>query len=65
MIFQDLFSVEHLFETKIFCNFINVFIVTFDQFNPFLLNESINFFQKSNRTDPNLLNDIVYYRFKS
>ncbi len=34
---------QHLFETEIFCNITNVFIVTFDQFNAFLLNKSINF----------------------
>ncbi len=31
---------------EIFCNIINVFILTFDQFNVSLLNKSINFFKK-------------------
>ncbi|XDV39993.1 hypothetical protein PO909_009159 [Leuciscus waleckii] len=30
---------------QIFCNIINVFILTFDQFNASLLNKSISFFQ--------------------
>jgi len=34
---------EHLFEKEIFCNIINVCIVTFDQLNASLLNYS-NFF---------------------
>ncbi len=29
---------------EIFCNIINVFIDTFDQFNGFILNNSIHFF---------------------
>jgi len=28
---------QHLFETDIFCNIINVFTITFDQFNESLL----------------------------
>ncbi len=31
---------------EIFCNIINVFTVTFDQFNASLLNKMIDFFQK-------------------
>ncbi len=37
---------QHLFETEIFCNIINVFTVTFDQFNASLMNKSINLFFK-------------------
>jgi len=37
---------------------INVFTVTFDQFNAYLLNKNINFFQ-INLTDPKLLNGCV------
>jgi len=33
-------KIQHLFETEIFCNIINV---SLDQFNTFLLNTSINF----------------------
>ncbi len=32
---------QHLFEIEIFCGIINVFIVTFEQFNAFLLSKSI------------------------
>ncbi len=32
-----------LFENEVFCNIINVFTVTFDQFNASLLNKHINF----------------------
>jgi len=35
---------QHLLEIEIFCNIINVFTVTFDQFNVSLMNKSINFF---------------------
>ncbi len=31
---------------EILCNIINVFIDTFDQFNGFILNKSINLFKK-------------------
>ncbi len=31
---------------EIFCNIINVFIVTFDEFNGFLLNKSIHLLKK-------------------
>ncbi len=37
---------QHLFEVEILSNIINVFAVTFDQINAFLLNKSINFFKK-------------------
>ncbi len=55
-------SKEHLFE--IFCNVINVFIVIFDQFNVFLLNNSINLLKTSKQTNkqtywPKLLNGSV------
>ncbi len=36
----------HLFEIQMFCNIINVFKVTFENFNVSLLNKSINFFKK-------------------
>ncbi len=35
---------QHLFGLEIFCNIINVFTATFDQFNASLLNKSIHFF---------------------
>ncbi len=31
---------QHLFEIEIFCNVINVFTITFDQFNASLLNKT-------------------------
>ncbi len=34
---------QHLFETEIFCNIIDVFTVTFDQHNASLLNKNIIF----------------------
>ncbi len=40
---------QHLFEIGIFCTIINVFTVTFDEFNASLLIESINFFQKEKK----------------
>ncbi len=57
------FKEQHLFETEIFCNIINVFIINFDQFKAFLLNKSINFYnflKKKNYTDSKLLNGILY-----
>ncbi len=36
---------QHLFQIEIFCDIINVFTVTFDQFNASLMNNSINFVQ--------------------
>ncbi len=39
-------SKEHLFEIESFCNIINIFTVTFDQFNASLMNKSINFLEK-------------------
>ncbi len=47
---------QHLSEIEIFCNIINVFIFTFDQFKPSLLNKSNNF----QNTESKLLNGIVY-----
>ncbi len=35
---------QHLSEIGIFCNIINVFIITFDQFKASLINKSINFY---------------------
>ncbi len=53
---------QHLCEIEIFCNIINVFIITFDQFKASLLNKSINFynFLPKNYTDSKLLNSIVH-----
>ncbi len=48
---------QHLFEIEIFWNIINVFTVTFDQFNASLMIKSINFFQQKKR-EKNLLNSI-------
>ncbi len=52
---------------EIFCDIINVFIITFDQFKASLLNKSINFYHfftppppKKNDTDSKLLNGVVY-----
>ncbi len=42
------------------CNIINIFTVTFDQFNAFLLNKSI---RKKNLTKPKLLNGIYLLVF--
>ncbi len=39
---------QYLFEIYIFCDIINVFTVTFDQFNASLLNKNINFLKKWN-----------------
>jgi len=58
--FQDSFDKvkkQHLFETKICCDIINVFIVTFNKFNAPLLDKSINLFIKIKKnTDPKVLN---------
>jgi len=35
---------QRLFETEVFCNIINVFTATFDQFNASLLNKNVVFF---------------------
>ncbi len=48
-------SKQHLFETEVFCNIINVFTVTFDQFIGSLLKRNINLI-----TDPKLLNNSVH-----
>ncbi len=41
---------QHLFEMYLnFCNIINVFTVTFDQYKSSLVNKSINFFKKCNK----------------
>ncbi len=36
----------YFFKIEIFWNIVNVFTVTFDQFNASLMNKSINFFEK-------------------
>ncbi len=48
-----------LFEIEIFCNIINVFTATFDQFNASLQKKSINFLQK-NLADLKLLKSSVF-----
>ncbi len=54
-------SKHHLF-VKIFCkHIINAFMVTFDQFNAPLLNQSISFLKK-NITNPKLLSSSVYIK---
>ncbi len=45
----DEYKQKLLFEVDIFCNILNVFTVTFDQFNASLLNKSLHFFQKQNK----------------
>ncbi len=40
---------------EIFCNIMNVFTVTLDQFNASLLNKSINFLKKKKKSDTRLL----------
>ncbi len=40
---------KSLFEIEIFCNIINVFTLTFNQFSAFLLYKSINFFKKKKK----------------
>ncbi len=53
-------------EIEIFCNIMNVFIITYDQFKASLLNKSINFYnlpplqKKTICTDSKLLNGLVY-----
>ncbi len=44
---------------KIFCNFTNIFTVTFDQFNTSLRSKRINFLQNIHFTDTKLLNSSV------
>ncbi len=46
--FHESSKEQHLFEIEIFSNIINVFAVTFDQFNASLMNKSINFFRTPN-----------------
>ncbi len=41
---------QHLFEVEIFCDIINVFPVTFNQFNACLMNKSIHLFSKGDLT---------------
>ncbi len=55
--FQDSLNCIYL-KKYIFCNVINIFTVTVDQFNAYLLNKSINLFEK-NLTFPRLLNGSV------
>ncbi len=54
---------QSLFEIEIICNNINVFTVTFDQFNASLLNKSNNIFKKQHLTDPKLLYDAYISSF--
>ncbi len=46
MLFCLILLLKHLFEIEIFYKIINVFTVTFDQFNASLLNKSINFLKR-------------------
>ncbi len=49
-----------------FCNIINVFTDTFDQFNASLLNKSKNFLKKKRFTDPkHLIGSVYLYLFKT
>ncbi len=41
MIKKHISKVQHLFEIESFCNIINVFIASFDQFNASLLNKKV------------------------
>ncbi len=55
---------RNLYEVEMVSNSINVFTVTFDQFNASLLNKSINLFpKKKSLTNPKLLNSICYKIF--
>ncbi len=45
----------------ILCNIINVFTVTFNQFNASLLNKSINFFKKNLSTLTKAINNYLSY----
>ncbi len=56
---------QHLFEIEIFCNIINVFTATFDQFNASLLNKSNNFLKKNFLLTQNFLSVIYFYFFKT
>ncbi len=55
LVMQNFFSQSSLnrkfkrtaFKIEIFCNIINVFTVTFDQFDASLLNKTINFSKKN------------------
>ncbi len=52
---------QHLFEKEICCNIMNVFSVTFDQFNAYLLNNySFEYELKQEIKSPNLLNGCVW-----
>ncbi len=57
---------QNLSEIEIFCNIINVFIITFDQFKASLLNKSINsynfFFKKKKKLY--WLQDFEWYLFQ-
>ncbi len=56
---------QHLSEIEIFCNIINVFIITFDQFEASLLNKSINFytlFSKYNAFEGYNVTNAFYFR---
>ncbi len=52
---EEISKEQHLFEIEILCNILNVFTVTFDQFNTSLLNKTIHFLKKNKIIDPKLL----------
>ncbi len=43
---------QHFYEIEIFCDFVNIFTVTFDQFNVSMLNKSIKVFFKKRKKCP-------------
>jgi len=47
LFYQD----QKIYLKTLFCNILNVYTVTFDQFSPFLLSKSIAFFKKGKKED--------------
>ncbi len=63
-IFQHSLMKRRFKEIEIFCNIINVFTITFDQFNAGLQNKRNTFFQKNkNLLDPKMRN-LKYILYK-
>ncbi len=58
---EQSYKQQPLFEIGIICNIINVFTVTFDQFNVCLLKKSNNVLKES-LDDPKLLNSSVCFK---
>ncbi len=60
---------QHLFEIEIYCNIINVFTGTFDQFNASLMNKSVNLLKKKkillNVSVVSYLEYCAYYKKKA